>query len=79
LTVAFKPGDLYVFCTDGVFEAFDASGREFGAERLMQVVERYRTATAREIVDAISEAVRQFRGSAPQSDDMTALVLRITA
>jgi sigma-B regulation protein RsbU (phosphoserine phosphatase) len=78
LTLAFKPGDLYVFCTDGVFEAFDANGREFGAERLMQVVERYRTGTAREIVDAISEAVRQFRGNAPQSDDMTALVLRIT-
>jgi sigma-B regulation protein RsbU (phosphoserine phosphatase) len=78
LTVPFTPGDLYVYCTDGVFEAFDASGREFGAERLLQVIERNRTASARELVDAIAEAVRRFRGQAPQSDDMTALVVRIT-
>lgn len=79
LTIPFRPGDLYVFCTDGVFEAFDANGREFGADRLLQVIDRYRTASARELVDAIAEAVRQFRGQAPQSDDMTALVVRITA
>jgi sigma-B regulation protein RsbU (phosphoserine phosphatase) len=79
LTIPLKAGELYVLCTDGVFEAFDGHGREFGAERLIQVVERYRTASAREIVDAIAEAVGQFRGQAPQSDDMTALVVRITA
>src|SRR4051794_19571687 len=31
-------GDVFVFCTDGVFEANDALGREFGAERLVAVV-----------------------------------------
>ena len=35
-----RPATCYVFCTDGVFEANDALGREFGAERLLQVVER---------------------------------------
>jgi sigma-B regulation protein RsbU (phosphoserine phosphatase) len=79
LTMPLKPGDMYVFCSDGVFEAFDAHGREFGAERLSQVVQRYRTATAREVVDAIAEAVREFRGGAPPSDDLTAVVVRITA
>jgi sigma-B regulation protein RsbU (phosphoserine phosphatase) len=72
-----KAGELYVFCTDGIFEAFDNNGREFGVERLIKAVQRHRTGTAREIVDAIAEAVRQFRGPAPQSDDMTALVVRI--
>ena len=38
LTFDLAPGDVYVFCSDGVFEANDALGLEFGAERLMKVV-----------------------------------------
>jgi len=68
-----------VFCTDGVFEANDALGREFGAERLLQVVGATRTSTAREIVDAIFTAVQEFRGDTPPNDDMTAVALKITA
>jgi phosphoserine phosphatase RsbU/P len=70
-------GDLFVFCTDGVFEANDALGREFGAERLLQVVGATRTSTAREIVDAIFTAVQEFRGDTPPNDDMTAVALKI--
>ncbi len=73
------PGDLFVFCSDGVSEANDAAGREFGTGRLMQVVEEMRARTAREVVDAIFTAVYDFRGDAPQNDDMTAVALRITA
>jgi serine phosphatase RsbU (regulator of sigma subunit) len=71
-------GDVFVFCSDGVFEANDGIGREFGAQRLLQVVERSRHLTAREIVDAIFGAVKEFRGDTPPNDDMTAVVLRIT-
>jgi phosphoserine phosphatase RsbU/P len=71
-------GDLFVFCTDGVFEANDALGREFGAERLLKVVSDARTRTAREIVDAIFTAVQDFRADTPPNDDMTAVALRIT-
>ena len=71
-------GDLFVFCTDGVFEANDALGREFGAERLLQVVTETRSRTAREIVDAIFTAVQDFRADTPPNDDMTAVALRIT-
>ena len=69
--------DVFVFCTDGVFEANDALGREFGAERLLQVVGDTRTKTAREMVDAIFAAVQEFRGDTPPNDDMTAVALRI--
>jgi sigma-B regulation protein RsbU (phosphoserine phosphatase) len=69
--------DVFVFCTDGVFEANDALGREFGAERLLQVVNETRTRTAREIVDAIFAAVQEFRGETPPNDDMTAVALKI--
>jgi len=72
-------GDIFVFCTDGILEAVDESGVEFGSQRLCDVIMRRRTATAREIVDAIFEAVIEFRGSAAQNDDMTAVAVKITA
>jgi sigma-B regulation protein RsbU (phosphoserine phosphatase) len=69
--------DVYVFCTDGVFEANDALGREFGVERLLNVVNQVRTNTAREMVDAIFAAVQEFRGDTPSNDDMTAVALKV--
>jgi sigma-B regulation protein RsbU (phosphoserine phosphatase) len=78
LTFDLAAGDLYVFCTDGVFEANDALGREFGAERLLQVVQESCTRSAREVVSAIFAAVQEFRGDTPPNDDMTAVALRIT-
>jgi sigma-B regulation protein RsbU (phosphoserine phosphatase) len=70
-------GDVFVFCSDGVFEANDALGREFGAERLLEVVRAERQKPARELVDAIFAAVQDFRGDTPPNDDMTAVALRI--
>lgn len=72
-----SPGDLFVFCSDGVFEAFDHAGGEFGAARLLDVVRRVRHEAARGIVDAIFAEVGAFRGAAPQADDMTAVALRV--
>ena len=77
LSFDLAPGDVFVFCTDGVFEANDALGREFGAERLLQVVTDTRQKPAREIVDAIFAAVQDFRGDTPPNDDMTAVALKV--
>jgi phosphoserine phosphatase RsbU/P len=71
-------GDVYVFCSDGVSEANDGLGREFGAERLLKVVGDNKHKSARDIVDAIFSAVWSFRGDTPPNDDMTAVALRIT-
>jgi len=70
-------GDVYVFCTDGIFEAFNEEGVDFGTERLLEVVREARQLPASGIVDAIFDAVRGFRGDAPQNDDMTAVAVRI--
>ena len=72
-------GDVFVFCTDGVFEANDALGREFGAERLLPVVQETHQRPAREIVDAVFTAVDAFRGETSPNDDMTAVVVKVTA
>jgi len=72
------PGDLFVICSDGVYDAHDARGREFGTDRLLKVVRDMRQQLAREIVDAIFSSVQDFRGDTPPNDDMTAVAVRMT-
>ena len=79
VTLPLRAGEVFVFCTDGIFEAANVEGTEYGAKRLCDVVREHRKATAREIVDAIFESVILFRGTAPQGDDMTAVAVKITS
>lgn len=72
------PGDVFVFCTDGVSEAMNGRGEEFGSTRLLDVVAGVRHQSARQIVDAIFSAVQDFRGDTPPNDDTTAVAVRIT-
>ena len=78
LTFDLAPGELFVFCTDGIFEANDALGREFGAARLLAVVDEMRQKPARDIVNAVFAAVHEYRGDAPPNDDATVVALKIT-
>jgi sigma-B regulation protein RsbU (phosphoserine phosphatase) len=71
--------DVFVFCTDGVFEAMNAEGHEFGSSRLIEIVREARALSSREIVDRIFAAVEAFRGDEPPNDDMTAVAVRISA
>ena len=77
VTLALRPDDLFVFCTDGIFEALNPKGAEFGARRLCEVIAAERKESARGIVDAIFHAVTSFRGTEPQTDDMTAVAIKI--
>src|SRR5215471_17839033 len=79
ISMALHAGDLFVFCSDGVFEAMRVNGEEFGAARLLAVVERTRQLAPKAIVDEIFGAVERFREGAAPNDDMTAVVVRITA
>jgi sigma-B regulation protein RsbU (phosphoserine phosphatase) len=78
LTYPLALGDVFVFCSDGVSEANDALGREFGSDRLLEVVAASRQTSAREIVGSIVAAVQDFRGETPPNDDMTAVAVKIT-
>jgi sigma-B regulation protein RsbU (phosphoserine phosphatase) len=79
VTYALHAGDVFVFCTDGVFEAMNANGEEFTAARLVDIVTRSRDLTAKAIVDEIFREVADWRADTPPNDDMTAVVIRITA
>ena len=74
-----KPGDIYVFCSDGIFDARDALGREFGSKRLLKVVQQHAGRSSQQLIDAIFDALETFRGETPPPDDMTAVAIRITA
>ena len=70
------PGETIVLYTDGVTEAMNAHGDEFGVDRLRQLFEGAPPRHPKEAVDAILEAVHAFAGDTPQSDDITCLTLR---
>jgi sigma-B regulation protein RsbU (phosphoserine phosphatase) len=78
VTFALHAGDLFVLCTDGVFEAMNANGQEFTAARLIDVVAALRHEPAAKVVERIFEAVSEWRGDTPPNDDMTAVAVRIT-
>jgi hypothetical protein len=69
-----EPGDVVVLYSDGVIEAADASGEEFGEHRLIAAVES--CAHPAEIRDGILRAVRAFTGSDVLADDQTLLAIR---
>ena len=79
MTFALHAGDLFVMCTDGVYEAMNEEGQEFTAARLLEVVAGLRDQPAAKVADAIFAAVHAWRGDAAPNDDMTAVAVRITA
>ena len=71
-------GDLFVFYSDGISEAFNAVGREFGTRRIVEVLDRMQGEPTRRIVDGLFEEVAAFRAADSPADDMTAVAVRIT-
>ena len=70
------PGDTLVLYTDGVSEAMNSDGEEFGVERLRRIFVDQAPTSARTANEAILQAVADFAGETAQSDDVTCLILR---
>ncbi len=70
------PGDCVFVYTDGVPEAASASEGMFGEERLVEALNQHADAGPEELIRGVREAVSQFAGDEPQSDDITMLCLR---
>ncbi len=70
------PGDCLVMYTDGVTEATNPTRDMFLSERLDAVIKAHASASARHLTEAIVDEVRRFTSAAPQSDDLTLLVIR---
>ena len=75
-SVTLSPGDTLVLYTDGVTEAMNAEGEEFGLDRLCRVLSESPSGNAKDTNAIIFDAVREFAGETPQSDDITCLTFR---
>jgi sigma-B regulation protein RsbU (phosphoserine phosphatase) len=75
--VALHSGDLVVMYTDGVTEAFNEKEEYFGEERLIASVSRNCSRPVEEILDLLLRDIREFCGAAPQSDDITVVLIRV--
>lgn len=73
---ALASGDLLFLYTDGVTEAEDSEARQFGEERLRDLLAGGEAARTSHWVARIEDAVREFSRGAPQFDDITCLALR---
>jgi serine phosphatase RsbU (regulator of sigma subunit) len=76
-TIQMKPGDLLLAYTDGVTEAFNTDGDEFGEERLRQIVASSSHLPAGELTEKIIESVSQWCADTPQYDDLTLVVMKV--
>ncbi len=68
-------GDALFLFSDGITEAFDTEGAEFGTARLEAALEAARGGSAAELVAGVLGATAAFAAGADQSDDITALAL----
>lgn len=71
------PGDLLVIYSDGVTEAFSPQKELFGTERLVEAVAGLADAPAPAILEGLVGRIAAFAAGAPQSDDLTLVVLRL--
>ena len=74
-TVTLAPGETMVLYTDGVSEAMNTEQEEFGVARLLEVFEGNAPQSAADAVTQVFDAVAEFAGEAPASDDITCLAL----
>jgi serine phosphatase RsbU (regulator of sigma subunit) len=71
-----QPGDVLVLCTDGITEAMDAEGEEYGTDRLIAAVERVATQKASEIVASVCDDVVQFSRRGTHLDDKVLIAIK---
>ena len=69
-------GDTLVLFTDGVSEAQDASGAEYGVSQLQALIQECVNRCPEELVKCIQERLETFRGATERADDETLLALQ---
>jgi serine phosphatase RsbU (regulator of sigma subunit) len=75
-TIAMKSGDLILLVTDGFFEWENASGEQFGSERVEKAVRGSQGMASEKIIERLYADVLAFAAGTSQKDDLTAVVIR---
>lgn len=72
-----RPGQIYAFGTDGLWETRNIKGELFGKERLREIVRSQADKSAKDMKKAVLEAVQNYRGSQKQEDDITLVIVKV--
>jgi sigma-B regulation protein RsbU (phosphoserine phosphatase) len=72
-------GDIIILYTDGLIEALNQEGKQYGLESLTKVVSESKSMTAKEIATEVKHNIQSFVGSASLHDDQTLVVMKIKA
>lgn len=71
-----KPQSLFFFYTDGLTEAMNRQGNEFGGETVSKIVKEKRSLSAEQLQKVVITAAEEFQGEAEQHDDVTVVVVK---
>lgn len=74
--IKLEKGDFLVIYTDGISEAMNEQGEEYGEERLIENVKKFYDRSAKEITQLLIEDVQKFSARASYSDDKTIVTLK---
>ena len=77
VTIHAKPGDVFVFFSDGIVDASNSKDEQFGRTRVEYVIDKNEGGSAQAIVDAIFKAAADFAAGAEVFDDQTVVVLKV--
>jgi len=69
-------GDIFAVISDGIFEATNAEGEDFGNDSVIQVIQQNRDKTLPQLLDQLREAVDAFTAGAPAEDDQTVILIK---
>ena len=75
--ISVNSGDIIITCTDGLIEALNGDGHQYGKTNLEKVVKANHSLDGKEIANKIKTDVKKFCGSAAQHDDQSLLVIKI--
>lgn len=76
-TVEMSCGDTLIAYTDGLTEALNREGQEFGESRLLNLAGEHAGLAAEELSDRIVSSVQQWCGETPQHDDLTLVIMKV--
>jgi serine phosphatase RsbU (regulator of sigma subunit) len=75
--IALESGDVLLLFTDGIVEARGPDKSDFGTERMIKIIRASAQQPAKDIVDALYRAAREFADDQPQKDDITLLLAKV--
>jgi sigma-B regulation protein RsbU (phosphoserine phosphatase) len=71
------PGQIIIICTDGLWEAQNPHGEMFGKEPIYEIIRANASASSKQLLDLIIEALEHFQEQHHRSDDITLVIVKV--